>query len=96
MTTSIQPADPRARRRAIVLLIIAVAGGTLVISAAEGGTGRFVEWLGQDPSRLRRWVPVVLIGTMGLVLLPLGATAAYLAWLSIRTESLVSPTLLAT
>lgn len=73
--TETEPADPRARRTALIV----VAGGTLAgIAALTLGTSSpfdVVDWVDHEPASR---VPLLVLGMLVLLSLPLLALAAYL------------------
>ena len=60
--TEIQKADPQARRRAIIILILVTMIGCVLILVFEHLRPALEDWIGQDPAELGPRVAVFLAG----------------------------------
>ncbi|MGF1529508.1 MAG: hypothetical protein ACFCBW_22410 [Candidatus Competibacterales bacterium] len=77
----IQPADPRARRRVLVLILLGGALGGGLLWAFEAYRPQWVAWVADDPATR---MPQLMAGLTVLVVLPLVGFAAHLWWLGRR------------
>jgi hypothetical protein len=73
----IQRADPRARRRAVLILAAAVSGGALLIAVARRYQRDFARWLSAHPGQLLLCLQYGWIVTAATVSAPLLLFASY-------------------
>lgn len=74
----IQPADPGARRSALLLLMWAAAAGVLLIALADAYLPGIAERITNDPSVEPAKVRLLLVAVAGAICLPDVAIALYL------------------
>ena len=87
-------ADPAARRRAVIILLVCAAVGSLLIVGFGRYRDAMVEWVVADPSDARRRVSLVFLVSAGLFAAPLLVFAGYLWSFGakvMRTESFPPP-----
>ena len=73
-----QPADPGARRRALVLVIVGIAVGALLIWAFDRGTPALQRWLTEDRQATRARIQVSLVVFALFVVVPPVAFGVYM------------------
>jgi hypothetical protein len=81
MPHEVRPADPGARRRALVIVLVTVALGVIAVVVTQGRRHLLADWLVADPSSVEVRVRVLLFVTLAVAILPSLAFAAYLSWL---------------
>jgi len=84
--SAIQTADPKARRRAVRLLVIATILGALLIMAFERHGATLFEWLISDPDRSHGRLRMFFLLSGALCALPPLGLAAYLRSLARRVR----------
>ena len=90
----IQKADPRARRKALVLLIIATIIGAIVILLLESQLSMLEQWISDDPGVAFERLELTLAVLAVVVAVPLLGLAAYIWRLGarvIKTERFPPP-----
>ncbi len=76
--TEIQKADPWARRRAVITLVVVALIGGATLLLFEHFRPALEDWIGQDPAHRAPRVAVFLAGFVALSSVPLLAFAVYL------------------
>ena len=80
----LQPADPRAQRRALILLIAGLVVGVLLIWGLERYTPALRRWITEDPAaapaRLRTAIAIFAL----VVVVPPIAFGGYFWWIGVR------------
>ena len=81
----IRPADPAARRRALLLVAGTAALGAALIAGRSWYREPLAAWILSDPALTRARAGLVLVGAGSLLVLPLGAFAVYFWRLGTRS-----------
>lgn len=74
----VQPADPRARRAAFIVLGVGIAGGVLLVWLLEAARPAAAQWLKEDPTRTVARAQLLLAGLALVTSGPAIAAGAYL------------------
>jgi len=80
----IEPADPAARRQALMLLIVGVCGGAVALLLFRHYLPTLQQWLAGGPHDFSRRVRLIVFLMIALTSGPLLAFAAYLWWFGAR------------
>ena len=81
MTREVRPADPRARRRAVVAIVVSIVLGGVAMTTMGGSRRVLADWLVADPDAVDTRLRVVLFGALAVAMAPCLAFAGYLWWL---------------
>jgi len=80
----VQPADPRARRLAAIMLIVAFLAGALLLWGLDAGRPAMARWLREDPAETTAKARMLLLALAVVMAGPPVAAGAYLWRLGTR------------
>src|SRR5262245_36025126 len=75
--TQIERADPRARRRAVVLVTIGAVGGSLLFWGVQSRLPALQAWVAEDPAQAPLRLRLIVSGSAAAVAVPTLVFATY-------------------